>query len=684
MKNRMQKGFTLIELLVVIAITAIILTLLAVPLIQGFRLTRAGQAYAEAQDRARLVMDRISKELGTAAAVLDNSLPSAAVEVKLPLGVYAGGGPAPNSTTDIVEDPAARVGSVYLHHAKIDIIPAAKGDPAARDASGTWFNPYIGRFDPTAKGPIGQVTIPVAPGQTLVRYFIGLRDPRPNRRYVNSWEPIIFGAKTGFENLFVLYRAEVQPWVYDAQLGRYVGNANFFPIDPNGNPIIDDPGFFVSDPYQFYDTLANHQARQQNWANVAEVVTQDLRTDMIVTAVDESTRLAIYEQYPPIPGTYIPRVRPLTTFQALRVNNEPGTGNEVTRPGVEMVDANLRGAPEYYVTEMIGWTKDSLVRFFPENPQLGQPYFLARWRQPSGGTNVFEQFDQELVHYDPVANSDEYNQGDVVFDISGYMRAAEQGNPLIGNFVFGGAPLNALKLYKVDARRGRIIMSFPALHALGVTPSTSTDAVNATYTGWLTSPTGQSADPSGQLARRFFDLRQATGGGGNWFNPLAATGLGYPLDGRIVPGSEIVIGPDQRPGPNFGLPIRYTRVSASATPGINQYKINYTDIAQPDWTILGLPDPNINSDVRTYIEPRYRKGYVEFNSDPSLPLSPNGVISVEFEFQLNDPNDVLTVDYDSGQRIAVELTLRRYPGSAGTDAQSVTVKEVISVRNFIR
>ena len=112
MKNRMQKGFTLIELLVVFAITAAILTLLAVPLIQGFRLTRAGQAYAEAQDRARLVMDRISKELGTAAAVLDNSLPSAAVEIKLPLGVYAGGGPAPISTTNIAENPAARVGIV--------------------------------------------------------------------------------------------------------------------------------------------------------------------------------------------------------------------------------------------------------------------------------------------------------------------------------------------------------------------------------------------------------------------------------------------------------------------------------------------------------------------------------------------------------------------------------------------
>ncbi len=682
MTKTIHKGFTLIELLVVLAITAVLLTLLALPLIQGFRLTRTGQAYAEAQDRARNIMDRISKEMGSAAAVLDNSVNSAAIEVQLPLGVFSGAGAPPATSTEISEDPAARVGSIYMSYAKIDLIPAAKGDPGARDASGTYFNPYRGKFDPTLQGPIGQITVPVAPGQTLVRYFIGLKEP--GRRYINAWDPVIFGAKIGFENLFVLYRAEIQPWVYDAALGRYVGNSAFFALDANGAPVINDPGFFVRDPYQFFDNLPAHQTRAQNWKNIATIVSQDLRTDFIIPQVDESTGLAVYEQYPPTAGTYIPRVRSLISFEALRVNNEPGSANDVVRPGVEAVDAVRRGAPEYYVTDMIGWTQDSLVRFFVTNPQLGGPYFIARWRQLSSGANVFEQFNQELVYFDPVANTDEYTQGDIFFNIGGYMLAAEQGNPLIGDYVVGGAPLNELRLFKVDSRRGRVVMSFPVLHALGLVPATSTDSVNATYTGWIASPTGQSFDPQGQLSRRFFDLRQVSGGGGNWFNPLAPNGLGYALDGRIVPGSEIIVAPDQRPGPNFGQPIRYTRVSASSTPGLNQYKINYTDLPDPDWTIIGLPDPAGNADVRTYIEPRYRKGYVEFNSDPALALSPNGNILVEFDFQLNESTDVMTVDYDSAQRIAVEMTLRRFPGSSGASAQAVTVKEVISVRNFIR
>lgn len=677
----MRKAFTLVELLVVMAITAILLTLLAVPLIQGFKLTRAGQAYAEAQDRARLIAERMGRELGSAAAVLDNSIPAATVEVQLPLGVYTGSGAPPPSTTDIGEDPLQRVGSVYLQYAKIDFIPAAKGDPAARDASGTYFNPYRNRYDPTARGPLGQITIPVAPGQTLVRYFIGLNDPA--RRYVNAWEPIVFGSKSGVENLFVLYRAEVQPWIYDAQLGRYVGNSAFFPVDPNGNPVINDPGFFVREPYQVYDNSAAHQARAQNWKNAATVVSQDLRTDFIVTIMEEATRLGVYEQYAPTPGTYIPKVRGLVSFQSLRVNNQPATGNDVVRPGVEAVDADRRGAPEYFVTDMIGWTKDSLVRFFPTNPILGQPYFLARWRQPSGGWVVFEEFDQQLVYFDPSVSNNEYNQGHVVFDISGYTAAAEQGNAMIANFITGGAPLNELRLFKVDARRGRVLMSFPVEHALGLVPITLTNNINATSTGWTSSPTGQSLDPQGQLARRFFDLRRVTGVG-NWFNPLGGSAAGYPINGRIVPGSEIVIGPDQRPGPNFGLPIRYTRVAATANPGINQYKINYTDLPDPNWAALGLPDPSANSDVRDYIEPRFRRGYVEFNSDPSLPLSPNGNVTVAFEFQLNAPGDVMTVDYDSGQRLQIGMTVRRFPGSAGVNAQAVTVKEVVSVRNFIR
>jgi prepilin-type N-terminal cleavage/methylation domain-containing protein len=48
-----KKAFTLIEMLVVIAVSAIVLAIVAIPMVNGFNLTRASQAYADAQAAAR-------------------------------------------------------------------------------------------------------------------------------------------------------------------------------------------------------------------------------------------------------------------------------------------------------------------------------------------------------------------------------------------------------------------------------------------------------------------------------------------------------------------------------------------------------------------------------------------------------------------------------------------------------
>jgi prepilin-type N-terminal cleavage/methylation domain-containing protein len=679
MKKRVQKAFTLIELLVVIAITTILLTLIAIPLVEGFRLTRTGQAFAEAQEKARLIAERISREIGGAAAVLDNSVPASAVEIRLPLGTFTGGGPPPPATTEIQQDAAARYGSLYLSYAKIDIIPAAKGDPG-----NPTFNPGRNRTDPTLDAPIGQVTVPVAPGQTLIRYFIGLKDPA--RQYLNPWAPNVFGATTGTENLFVLFRAEVSPYIVDPQTQQWVPNTTFFPVDGNGRVIINDPGFFVRDPFQFVDNLPAHQARAAAWRARATIVSQDLRSDFIVPEIDEATEDAVYEAYPPLGGTYIPKVRTLVAFSPLRVSNESAAHNNVKKSGVEVIDLNQRTAPEYYQTEMLGWSTDSLVRLFHEDPSLLSPYYLARWRQPSGGGNMMENFDAELVWFEPGVDIDEYNDGDVLFGISAYMRAADAGPALIGDYITTGLALTDFHIFTVDAKRGRLVSTFPAANAFGLVPAATADTSNQNFNGWQNSPTRTQYDPSGSLSRRFIDLRLIAPGGGNAFNPLDANILGYSADATITTGSETVMGPDQRPGPNFGNPIRYSRVAANQKPGLNQYKINYTDIAEPTdyMTMLGVPDPMGNPDVQNYIQPRFKKGYVEFNSDPTLTMPAIGNITMEFKVQFNEPNDVVVVDYDSAQRIQVELILRRFPGASDSEAQAVTVKETVSVRNFLR
>ncbi|MCL6623612.1 MAG: type II secretion system GspH family protein, partial [Fimbriimonadales bacterium] len=674
------QGFTLVEMLTVIAIMAILITIITVPLIQGFRLTRTAVAYSEVQERSRAILDQLTKELSTAALVLDNTAPAAGLDIELPLK---------NRTTG---DFDGRYGKVRIHGGKIDYVLPARGDPANPQ-----FNPGRNRVDPTLRAPIGQVIVPVAPGQTLVRWWVGLRVPvRPNGQgghYVNPWTPVLAGADGTVpgltdENLYVLYRAEVMPYVWNAQQNRYVPNTAFFAVDSNGRVVLDDPGFFIwdRDPSEIPDGDLNaHRQRLQNWKAVGRIMVQERRTDLLLPLINESTGEAIYDPYD---ATHdIPRVRLLLVFQPLRVDFEPATGSDVVRSGIEVLDNEQRVAPEYYETRLGSWTKDTLIRFYTDDPRTA-PYYIARWRRPTGG--ALENFRMEMVLFDPARHQNEYQDGIVYFRLSDYLEASAL-NPnvsLASFFQFGAPVLTAprLVLFRPDPVKGRILMGFPVQQALGYVPSVGTSVVNGNFTGWTSSSTAQTYDPGGSLARRFIDLRSLLPLTSQHFNPLGTAFFAFDLRYiRIVPGSEEVIGPDQRPGPNFGRPIRYSRASPGQDVGINQYKINYTDIEEPSdyMTALGVPNPNVNDDVRRYIQPRFKRGYVEFYSDPNLPL-PTGNIVVRFDFQTNTPTDVVTVDYNTVQQLQVELTLRRYPSAAPSEPQAVTVKEVVNIRNFQR
>jgi prepilin-type N-terminal cleavage/methylation domain-containing protein len=678
-----RKAFTLVELLVVMAITAILLTLIGIPLVQGLNLTRSTQAFAEAQDIAREIQSKINKELSTAVAVLDNSTPQSSIEVAMPLKNGAG-------------QFLNQYGHIFLSSAKLDFVPPAKGDP-----SNPQFNPGRGVVDPTLRTSVGQVILPVAPGQTIVRYWVGLRRPAnaaftADEFYVNTYAPNIAGANRGTENLFVLYRAEVEPYVFNSTLGRYVPNTALFPVDPNtGELIINDPGFFLFTPAQPVDNITAHRQRLANWLSEAHVMVQDNRTDLIMPDIDETSAAVVYEPYAPVNGSWIPRIRSLVTFQPLRVNNEPAVANNIIRSGEESVDPNKRLAPEFFQTQNPGWTYDSFVRMYRLDPRLSPrpPYYLARWRQPQPGT--FQNFRPQLVYFNPQQDADEYNDGMPIFDLAGYKATVDAGTPRLGANIVPPTRQNVeLMLLSLDQRRGRIQARFPAYAAFDdYDPQTgvprpigaTTAVVNAALTGWLSSPTKAQYNPSGDLGRRFIDLRQvAATATATSFNPLAPTVLGYlnPFS-KITPGSEVVSGPDQRPGPNFGRKIRYTRVAQGEPVGLNQYKINYTDLPDPNWVALGVPDPGTNNDVRDFIEPRFKKGYIEFYSDSTLPL-PLGNIEVSFDFQVNEPGDSVVVDYDSSQRMRVELTIRRFSNGFNVTPQTVTVTDIVAVRNFAK
>jgi hypothetical protein len=145
----------------------------------------------------------------------------------------------------------------------------------------------------------------------------------------------------------------------------------------------------------------------------------------------------------------------------------------------------------------------------------------------------------------------------------------------------------------------------------------------------------------------------------------------------IVPGSEVVIGPDQRPGPNYGRPIRYQRVSAAnATPGPNQYRILYQDT---------VPYQEV---MRVYgFTPQLLRGYIEFYSDPRMPLPPNAEIFVTFYYRFNLNGDSYVADYQTRRLMNLKVGLKYYGAQQPVNYALTTQLEapnIVQVRGGIR
>jgi hypothetical protein len=262
-------------------------------------------------------------------------------------------------------------------------------------------------------------------------------------------------------------------------------------------------------------------------------------------------------------------------------------------------------------------------------------------------------------------------------------------------------PAQTLFAFTVDSEKGLINFAFPS--------SVMIHETSPPYArrGQMYSPADINAQLTalpGSWEKRFLSLRElpTTQWGGMPLNP---TGLISPLSPatnwantvRIVPGSEQVFGPDQRPGPNYGRRVLYARVSANAGAiGLNEYKINYEDIRN-------ISNPN---------DPRQRIGYIEFNSipdttDPLNPNNPNGgpnslpvqkvnpatglldpslpadPVEVYYSFQMNRPNDVVKIDYLTRELMNVTMEARLFDPASGA-AQTTALAQKVKVRNLPR
>ncbi len=717
LKGSARRAFTLIEMLTVVAITAVLLSLVIIPVVQGFNLTRQAQALADAQEKARRVIERVSREVGNAAAIRDNTGNRGTVAVIVPGRLYDANG------------------QVFLHlieYAKLDLVRPAEGDPT-RGASGALVNPNIGKEDPTLEAAKGQMILPVTPGDTIVRYFIGLRDPFGPRGYNNPYEGILMARNADRDNLFVLWRVEARPFVWDVVNSRYVVNTQLFEVDPasvvpsdpfSGLPILDDPYFFLRDRDRFGNVLAGaalvaKEERVRRWMKRGTIVTEVSRYDMIQPMFDKRTRLAVYD------GD-VARILPLVQFRPTAVGNEPVEGMAAVRLTTES-DNMVQFAPDVFRTKFGGWSS-LVVRAWPNgwdrfNPAANE-YIVARAEQTAQGERL------SVFLFDPDVNANELTDGTRLFDTTTYDWAlknnllypfsraldsaslASQYNrdrllamapvPGIGKMAtsFPIEEVGNFNAFPPPGGNAPLVLTGPALTPLQdpnppgtifdpvYTPSNMAYEVNSAFNKiWATRP---ELRPN---IHRFIDLRVARLGDGtpSPLHPIPTLGFSR---ARIVPGSEVVVGPDQYPGPHYGLPIRYHRTTRN--PGPNQYKINYADLPEPtDYRLLGFVDPEVSTFealggaysatnfLAAHIQPRYKSGYIQLYSDPNAPL-PSGDYRVTYRFQFSRAGDTFAVDYDSRQLITVLLTIRNYAQSTLPTATGITVKGTATARNILR
>jgi prepilin-type N-terminal cleavage/methylation domain-containing protein len=596
-----QAGFTLVELLVVIAITAILLGLLLIPLVQGFRLTRQGQIQAQAQDTTRLALNQFTNDLKRAAYVFD----SADRVINLP-----------------VRNGQGQVVNVPLRYAVIDMVMPAYGDPSQESN------------DPTSDIPINpdgsynaEIAVPISPGRTVVRYFVGLMDN--SRPYFNPDE-VRLAAATDPENYAILYRAEFP---------LYVRQGNQWVLNPELFGSIDE--FF--DPNFFYG------ARRAGWLKVAKPVVPLGQVDMVNVTYDDNGN---------------PRVEPLMQLTPALVVNQMGAPIETDTLGDEGA-----GAPPVQIRFPLGlWDVSPesfrLVAFRsrPDALQRGEPlrYFYIA---PNDNGEWYIRYYR--------ATPDGQERDEWVANLTRIQQMIETGQPQPNwlnnalNYYTDAEPM----AFYVNTEAGLVDLALPWWFQYRIEDLTfATDAINARYNTALS----QDSDNAPNI-RRYVSLMDLDNNGAM---DGAANHLTFP-SASIVPGSEVVIGPDQRPGPNYGSPIRYQRVSAAnATPGLNQYRILYQDAA-PYQEVL-----------QTYgFAPQLLRGYIEFYSDPNTPLPPDTEIIVTFFYRFNLESDSYVADYQTRRLMNLKMGLKFYGAQQPVNYSLTTQLEapnIVQVRGGIR
>jgi len=758
LSQRAERAFTLIELLVVMAITAILMTVILGPLISSYDLTQRATTQVQSQATARATLDQIATVLGNAAYVFDNS------------GLSTPGSASTNTSLNIwLRNNQGAPIVVSSRFSMVEYVPAAKQLEQVADSQlgapidPTNMEPIYDQFAPSSQIGVG---LPVLPGRMLGRIFVGLIDNTavadshvadltfnpydkpntpsgkwsgmPSKPYGNEYEdPRTTGP--GGSNRYTVYDAEAPIFIVDptGATKSYVPNLRLFHIKDKTGAIHDVLSDYqnpttratmglhvvVHDPNFFYDAqLAgdgsttwaapgwvdlNGDGKVEVWENWHATATNLLgnarKVDMIALDRDANTNAILYYDST---GTLLtgnanvgwPHVRPLARFAPATVQNDAAVASSLDATGNESPSP----VPSIFATQFTHWAN---------------PYRVLVYRAANGGNPLTQS---KLEYYETtddgrIVHVQNLNPGSPPPDPTSLPDVGPMIDPTKNIFNNTAAEF----AFDIDNERGTINFAFPStvlIHDSAGNPLTAVfapAAVNATAN--TTDP------PRRYLSLETLDPAANPNMTDATLQPLS-TAMKWYADVSIVPGTEVVFGPDQRPGPHYGSRIQYTRVPSKSLDPIrpNQYKLNYqnendpqpatqhielsrgfmefrpgaegsnvTNISDKAWT-GGVYDPAV--DYKPY-------GIPEFKANPSYDASqppsnanpkflpgggegtPSDPIEVFYKFQVNRPNDVVKVDYLTRELINVTVEARLYDQASARPMNTVLTQQ-LKVRNL--
>lgn len=630
LRASMRRAFTLIELLIVIALTAVLFTLLLIPLIGAIRYTQQAQIITAAQDAARTTRERLTRELGTALFVFDGTShpfivtgastypdgtprPGPAddrytnfLDLEIP-GIVPANGTNPGSYTSIV---------AHAYACKLDFAQPKAVSGSATQIDPTTNEPITYRQSQNGSAIVSDpaLVFPLAAGTTVTRYWIGLKDP--SKPYMNTRE----GKSPGnTDNTYILYRAQFQPYVSATDLttgavlvpSSVVSNTSLFAtrpkLDANGNPVLDakgnpvtmpeldDPDFFryvkagdvnwLDDTHAAYtaSTAQTHNTLVGNWVQIAKPVIPGPNIDLILLPHNTDNTLT-YDSatgaFPGIPHSGVahdpvtsktyPIVNTSVSFRPGTVSGDatPGTTAEANNQALPTSDqaTGYGYIPTTYMSTGQSWALPYHVSLYPGNYDGTQEYYDTQISSITDATN-----NPPLYTAGDLIESKHTDQNDatgtVVFNIS-------KGYPLTNNGTkLGGTDFVPLT---VNPDTGTLIFGTPSL------PGGPTDRNDRNWNYGILDPANLNlggVDTTGLIdlskpARNPVTLMDSP-----LTNPLLApadtneTGV---KDAHIIPGGIRVTGPDTTPGPGNRISVPYTPVNSVADITGNQYYVDYS------------------------------------------------------------------------------------------------------------